>query len=292
MGIRKSAIIVSIFFLSPFIFSCLDDNEAGVQRSASASDIAKGKELASVYCQSCHLLPDPSYLDGKTWANGVLPIMGPRLGIFEHNKRRYPYSRFDLELGKDFYPAKPVLTDEQWQYIIDYYSSSAPDSLPLKQSRKYEIKNDTTLFSPLIPSFKYYSPSVSFVKIDTVRKGQPVIIADATKNLLYRFDKDLNIFDSVRTKSPLVDIRFNSPEWIACNIGILNPNNGTYGSVTTIKFDKNGKLKEDTAKLFSRLQRPVDVTDADLNMDGKKDYVVCQQTERATYRFDRVKSIS
>ena len=276
MGIRKSVIIVSIFFLSTFIFSCLDDNEAGVQRSASASDIAKGKELASVYCQSCHLLPDPSYLDGKTWANGVLPIMGPRLGIFEHNKRRYPYSRFDLELGKDFYPAKPVLTDEQWQHIIDYYTSSAPDSLPLKQSRKYEIKNDTTLFSPLIPSFKYYSPSVSFVKIDTVRKGQPVIIADATKNLLYRFDKNLNIFDSVRTKSPLVDIRFNSSEWIACNIGILNPNNGTYGSVTTIKFDKNGKLKEDTAKLFSRLQRPVEVTDADLNTDGKKDYVVCE----------------
>ncbi|MCW3114346.1 MAG: hypothetical protein JWR18_2742, partial [Segetibacter sp.] len=34
-------------------------------------------ELAKKYCQSCHPLPGPESLDGKTWEKGVLSAMGP-----------------------------------------------------------------------------------------------------------------------------------------------------------------------------------------------------------------------
>ncbi|MBU1822550.1 MAG: hypothetical protein KKG00_13705, partial [Bacteroidetes bacterium] len=40
-----------------------------------------GKLLAQQYCQGCHLLPDPSLLDKKTWTAGVLPNMALRLGL-------------------------------------------------------------------------------------------------------------------------------------------------------------------------------------------------------------------
>ncbi|MBS1575178.1 MAG: VCBS repeat-containing protein, partial [Bacteroidetes bacterium] len=49
-----------------------------------------------------------------------------------------------------------------------------------------------------------------------------------------------------------------------------------YGSVRKISFHQNGKLKEDTAKLFDGLQRPVQVLQADIKRDGKEDYVVCE----------------
>ena len=276
MRLGKSVIVTIACFVVLFIHSCGSSERQKKDRKVFASDLSIGKKLAATYCQSCHLLPDPSLLDSKTWINGVLPVMGPRLGIFEHESKSYIYSRYDLELGKDFYPSKPALTNDQWQQLIDYYTYTSPDSLPSKQSRKYEIKNDTSLFTPQTALFNYYSPSVSFVKIDTLRKDKPVLIADAGKNMLYRFNKDLSLFDSARTKSPVVDILFNDGQWTTCNIGMLSPNNGKYGSVRTMKFYNNGKLKGDSTKLFDMLQRPVQVTAADINKDGREDYVVCE----------------
>src|SRR4029078_3722007 len=80
-----------------------------------SSDIEKGKVLAATYCQSCHMLPDPSLLDAKNWENGVLPAMGPRFGIFNHGFKEYPSNRHDMDLPGNFYPAKPVLKEEEWQ---------------------------------------------------------------------------------------------------------------------------------------------------------------------------------
>lgn len=275
MRVSKSIVGGLCFFLL-IVFSCDDKKVKKKGREVYASDIIEGKKLAAAYCQSCHMLPDPSLLDAKTWEDGVLPVMGPRLGIFKHEGKEYSYIKYDLRLEKDFYPAKPVLTSDQWQQIIDYYKYSAPDSLSSKQSRKYEIKIDTSFFIPLVPSSEYHNPSVSFVKIDTSTKERPIVIADATKNVLYRFNEKLALVDSVPTMSPVVDVSFNNKEWITCNIGMLSPNNGKYGSIKKIEFYNNGKLKSDTAKLFDLLQRPVQIIPADINKDGKEDYVVCE----------------
>src|ERR1700704_4378952 len=86
-------------------------------------NIEKGKILAAAHCQSCHMLPDPLLLDSKNWENGVLPVMGPRLGIFDHGFKAYPSSRNDVNLDKNFYPSQPALSYQDWQYIIDYYTS-------------------------------------------------------------------------------------------------------------------------------------------------------------------------
>lgn len=40
-----------------------------------------GEVLAHQYCAGCHVFPDPSLLDKKTWAEGALPYMAPRLGL-------------------------------------------------------------------------------------------------------------------------------------------------------------------------------------------------------------------
>ena len=93
------------------------------------SSIKKGEVLALKYCQSCHLFPDPSLLDTKSWENGVLPNMGPRLGIFNYGFKTYPSFKNDRNLAPNFYPAQPLLSSDEWQNIIDYYTAISPDSL-------------------------------------------------------------------------------------------------------------------------------------------------------------------
>ena len=124
----------SFLFLA-LVCSCKDYNRNSSHKDISLPRIRKGEALAIQYCQSCHLLPDPSLLDSKSWENGVLPNMGPRLGIFQYGYKIYPSYKYDRELDSNFYPSKPVLTSDQWHSIIDYYTATSPDSLP-KQDRQ------------------------------------------------------------------------------------------------------------------------------------------------------------
>ena len=127
----------------------------------SNSDIKKGESLAKNYCQSCHVLPDPSQLDSKTWENGVLPAMGPRLGIFSWNGKSYPSSRHDMDLIKDFYPQKPILQNEEWQSIIDYFIATSPDTLENLKAGQPTIKSGLTLFDVASPAVSSFSPATS-----------------------------------------------------------------------------------------------------------------------------------
>src|SRR5688572_28738645 len=77
-------------------------------QNGSNKSIKRGKVLAATYCQSCHLLPEPSLLDSKTWQEGVLPAMGPRLGIFSYGFQQYPSYKNDPGVPPNHYPAKQV----------------------------------------------------------------------------------------------------------------------------------------------------------------------------------------
>src|SRR3954468_3326784 len=74
--------VVTFFSVIIFMFGCNNYQKNSSHQQTSNSSIAAGKQLARTYCASCHQLPDPSMLDRKSWENGVLPQMGPRLGIF------------------------------------------------------------------------------------------------------------------------------------------------------------------------------------------------------------------
>jgi hypothetical protein len=70
--------------------------------------------------------------------------MGPRLGIFMLNLDRYPSSRNDNNLKKDFYPSEPVISLQDWQYLMDYYIATSPDSMP-GQQRQMAIQDYRSL---------------------------------------------------------------------------------------------------------------------------------------------------
>ena len=256
-------------------FSCKNYHRNSTHKDVPLSSIKSGELLAIKYCQSCHLLPDPSLLDAKSWEKTVLPSMGPRLGIFHYDFETYPSYKSDKDIGLNFYPSKPVLNSVEWQNIIDYYTAVSPDSLP-KQDRKRSIQNGLSLFTVQTSHFNYENPASSFVKINPGDSIHPLIISDVTKQNIYFFNSQLEIKDSVYSSGPVVDIDFTKNKMLACNIGVMNPNNGMFGKVQFINTNEKGKLLEDTVALFDKLRRPVQITTADLNNDGRNDYLVCE----------------
>lgn len=272
----------SITFLFSFISficcvilsSCKNYHRNSTYPNVSLTSIAAGEKLAIKYCQSCHALPDPSLLDTRSWEKGVLPNMGARLGIFEFGFEIYPSLKNDRNLEANFYPVKPLLTPKEWQHILDYYVATAPDSLP-KQNRKQHIGSNLSLFSVRVPSFSFYNPTTSFVKINQNWALNPILISDVFKEKMYFFKSNLQIIDSISVRGPVVNIDFVGKQMLACNAGILNPNNGRYGKGQFI-YTNNSQTSQKEHLLFDSLQRPVQITSADLNNDNKTDYLICE----------------
>jgi len=272
----KSMSFLLAYFLTISLLCCNSNHykKNSTHKETSDESIKKGQQMAKMFCQSCHMLPDPSLVDAKTWEKGVLPQMAPRLGIFTYGFQTYPRSR-DLEIGANFYPSHPVLKLADWQNILDYYEATSPDSLPA-QKRTTPIKAGFSLFKIEKPGIEYNNSASSYLKILPKSSPYSLIVGDAVKNELFFLNKDLRIDDSVKTSGPIVDMDFNKNNMLACDIGVLNPNNGKFGKAELINLKSKGKLVKDPLPLIKDLQRPVQITTVDLNNDGKPDYLVCE----------------
>ena len=276
---NDGAVLQFLPFLLPFIlclavYSCKNYHRNSEHKNVSLSAISKGEQLAKEYCQSCHLLPDPSLLDSKSWEKGVLPEMGPRLGIFNYGFEVYPRVQ-DKNIGNDFYPLQPQMSLNDWQNIIDYYVATSPDSLP-PQNRKEKIDDHLELFRAQIPSLPTTNAATTYVKINPNDTAHPIVVGDALKENIYFINRYFKITDSIQGTGTIVDINYNRSYLLACNIGVLKPNNGRFGKVELIKKEKQGNFLKDTTAFIDSLQRPVQITPVDLNNDGKTDYVICE----------------
>ncbi|MEJ7588883.1 MAG: VCBS repeat-containing protein [Ferruginibacter sp.] len=173
---------------------------------------------------------------------------------------------------------KPLITVKEWKAILDYYLNAAPGTLP-GQGRPV-FKTATHFFTvtkTMVPEGNI--PATSFIKID---EGNHWIYAANT------FDFSVNIY-STKLKliarnmigAAAVDFNFNSSlqeaglrDGVFTNIGIMNPNDRATGTAESFQLDKKGNLIERNL-LFDSIPRPVQITKADLDNDGRQDYVIC-----------------
>lgn len=268
-----SFVFISCIFCA-VLSSCKNYRRNNTYPNVSLASIREGEALAIKYCQSCHALPDPSMLNTESWEKWVLPNMGPRLGIFKFGFEIYPSLKNDLNLDSNFYPSKPLLTLKEWQHIVDYYVATSPDSLP-NQNREQLISNNLSLFSVQVPSLSYYNPTTSFVKIISNDTSHHMLISEVLKEKMYFVKSDLQVTDSIPISGSIVNIDFKEKQMLACNTGVLNPNNGRFGKGGFISIN-NSKTAQNEHLLFDSLQRPVQITSADFNNDNKTDYVICE----------------
>jgi hypothetical protein len=282
LGFMSIKIQVILFCAVVFVGlnSCHPEARDGYGQPIADSSIEKGAALAATYCGSCHQLPDPALLNKLSWQKGVLPAMGPRLGIFYYKGEKYPSYVYDPLVGAGFYPSRPILTAAQWQNILDYYSGTAPDSLG-PQPAHAPIREDLALFQPVTPDAMSGGatpgagkPITCMVKIDTSRRQ--LFTGRVFPGILSQYDAQLHRMDTAMVYGGVVDMSFMGDSAIACNIGNINPNNGQVGYANRVHFDAGGKMRVDSIAFLKGLERPVQLSVADLNGDGRKDLLVCE----------------
>lgn len=275
---NKKAFILVFFltaFCSLFFMFCNDpDADAEFTEDNPASRAQLGKGLAEKHCQSCHLLPDPSLLDKQNWQL-ALELMGPRLGIYAHNGRRY---RIYTDIAQNNYPDKPAMNSWDWQNIIEYYAAMSPETLPAQEKPK-DISRQMPFFSVALPPKLLVSAGnlASLVKIDTTVKPARIWInRTSSTNTLLLLDGKMNIIDSLNGSGPIVNLEPDANEWMACKIGTdLLGNNARNGALMRLKV-VNQKIQAAPKPLFDSLARPIHVAYADLNGDQQKDYLVAE----------------
>ena len=260
-------LIIANASLAFYIFSSSKSHNVAV-----ADQDKEGKELALQYCQSCHLLPDPSLLPKEIWATRVMLHMGPFLGITSF--KGVSYMRANDVDPSIYFPSVQVIDSVKWEKIINYYVSNAPVQMP-EQKKDVSVIKNLPFFSIEYPDSSFFGKvSMSpYVKIDTTIKPNQFLVVNGGINKLFVFDEHLKVIKTINTKGPIVDLDFQKDGVLGLSIGKnLIANNLKDGKVYPI--DLNGKLK--TEPIFDSLARPCKLTSADLNGDGKMDYIISQ----------------
>ena len=107
---------VWIFALMKIVYSLLIIVLYSCSQTAAEKRVQNGKQLARVYCSTCHAFPDPNLLDKKSWFSGVLPKMGSLMGFRQFESATY--------FEDDYVRRSIALAD--WNDIVRYYVSAAP----------------------------------------------------------------------------------------------------------------------------------------------------------------------
>ncbi len=230
-----------------------------------------GKELAETYCANCHLKPEPESLDKKTWEKGILPVMSYYLGMKPLRDKMFGMSPEDIQatIQSNLYPKTPLLTEEDWQKLKDYYTSNAPEK-PLPQAAKQAIKNTLPFFEVKeMPRLDNRLTLISMAKIDTV--NHQLLVSRRDKNLIEIYDKMLNRVDSFRIESPVSEMVLteNGGDKYFLEMGIMDPNDTQTGKLKKIN------AQNQISTLIDSLRRPVNLKIADMNEDGVTDFLIC-----------------
>jgi hypothetical protein len=237
----------------------------------SAGDVMKGKAVTAQYCQSCHKLPDPSLLNKVIWYKHVLPLMGQYLGIPSPIKFHTP------QVDKNYVPVRPVMSPAEWKQINAYYITKAPDHMPglIREEPKHQLP----FFEVQTTPAEWFSTRAytSYVKIDTSVIPHRFIVCNGLDNRVVILNDKIKTLNIFALNSAVVNLLFQKNTITATTIGLnLKANDLKDGSITNIDIDKNGVLTPKGDPLFVGLNRPLSVDLADLNEDGKQDYLITQ----------------
>lgn len=220
------------------------------------------ERVAQLYCSSCHAFPDPTLLDKKTWENDVLPQMAFKMG-FTNSELLSKIPANDLPAVLRTMPAAPMLTEQEFQLIKNYFIKHAPDSIVLPERMVKKTLNQFSVFSPS----SFQKPFITLLKYDSARNK--IFIGTRTSDL-FALNSSFTIVDSTKLFSPPSSITFENEKIIISTMGIMDPNDQAKGQL----LDLNTILSEPTIVLDS-LQRPVYFQKTDLNNDAYTDIIVC-----------------
>jgi hypothetical protein len=223
----------------------------------------KEESLARTHCASCHTFPDPQSLDKSTWDKYIFPQMAFRMGVDLNGLMNI--SQEDLPYMLPSLPANAMVTKEEFEAIRSYFLREAPDSLPSLQAfnpeplQQFEVR-------PVRLSGTVGLPALTMIRADTV--NGTIWVSNRRSDLLsYSFNG--RIKDSIRLNSPASWMLFNNQQSpLILAMGIMDPNDQPKGEVLRL----SGSAQQ---QVIDSLKRPVHFEEADFNLDGRQDMVIC-----------------
>ena len=228
-----------------------------------------GETLAKAYCGSCHLFPEPNLLDKKTWNEQTLPRMRIRMGMEPQMIEQHPEAALLKATG--LFPTQPLINEKDWKEIVAYYLQNAPD-LPLPQGPRAPIEKGLSLFAVENPKFKMPVPSTTMVKIS--EREHKVYIGDAETKSLGIFTFDGRPPASVVLSNIPVSLLETPKGLFVTMIGRFLPSDNPQGAVALL--DRDDDHFKPPRFLLRDLPRPTHAEFADLNRDGKVDFVLSE----------------
>ncbi len=230
----------------------------------------RGEHLARTHCAACHAFPDPALLDRPRWTT-VLPFMAARLGVYPVHSRDslIALTAPDGVNVDSLYPTTPALSADEWQALVDYYLREAPDTLtgpprpPLTVGLPGFRVRDT--------GQRFRRPLTTLVEIEEERQVFFVGNHARTGSLIVVRGTDEVLFNWLLDGAPI------AAQWDEGRLLILlagqtvAPTDRADGALFVIDGPQ-----EPPRPLLTGLKRPVDLDLADLNGDGRQDFVICE----------------
>lgn len=234
-----------------------------------------GRELAVIYCGSCHLFPEPKLLTKNLWLENVLPNMGMRLGI-KTEQNPYASMSYDeiLEVSKrKVFPSSQLISDKNWQKIVEYYEEKAPIN-SFTASSDLLLKDKLPFFSVKVPEVNQkLTPLVTLIEVDTLNSR---IYLGQGDNKLHILDKKLQIAETLSLDSPPSDVSYQGNGSLrTLTMGVMRPSDLAKGHLVSFRETIEDEFG-DVRILMKNLRRPVNFKLEDLNLDGKEDIIICE----------------
>jgi hypothetical protein len=268
---RPVMMAATLFVHLAVLWSAAADDATPAQTQLSP-DHQRGRELAQKYCASCHLFPEPELLTKTAWIHHIQPEMAKWLG----------FERVDYEGMADgkvlqeakLFPPSPILSEEDWFTIWDYYRAAAPSS-PAPQPAKPAVRVGLKQFRVKKLNPHTGVPMTSLVKIDSMSKR--LFIGDAMGNTLFTVNTAGEVTERLRLPGGPVSLTLRETGRYLTLIGRFFPSEAEEGAVLLVPPEGGQSAPR---PLLETLRRPTDTVLAHLNTDRREDLIVCSHGNR------------
>ena len=257
----------------------------GNQDSERRNRLERGRQLAARHCAECHLEPAPDLLPKRSWQTS-LGYMGLLLGMQNLDyldgqpamARETVVARQGVLVREGALPDMPALTESEWDALRHYYVESAPpEALP--QAGKPELRWELPRFR--VAESDYYVPGAVTTLVHIRPGAGEAYIGDSALNTLTVLGPDGRIkIAGQRPPTEIfpIDIEFIGGTAYVGSIGDLEarrPTEERSAHISTLELVGDSIESAPAAIIVPNLYRMADMEPADLNGDGRLDFVVC-----------------
>lgn len=192
--------------------------------------------------------------------------MAPWLGLAKPKLERRRNGEVITEA--DVFPPSPIISQQDWESIRNYYAATAPEK-PLPQSDRPRIQPTLKQFRTKNLAYQRDVPMTTLVKIDSNR----LYVGDAMTHTLEALNPNGERIFAVEFDSAPISLRIQNGLLDLTLVGRLFPSDDTKGKLLKLRPEADD-MKIST--VLRQLRRPTDTTFADLNGDGREDFIICQ----------------